>query len=262
MNHIPDQLLQHPALWRARDTGRARRVVPSGWPELDQSLADGGWPQGALSELLSPSTGLGEVRLALPAIRQALAERPGYLVLVSPPWIPHAPAWQAAGISGDRLLILYPRSLADWRFATEQACRAGMPWVQSWSPSQALADRDLRRLQLAAQEGGGQLLLVRPSRQAQQPSPAALRLQLEAHPGGKTRITLLKQRGGFGGHSVVLDMGPSCYPPRKEWHHTSGISLSAKPEASSRQPTLTLLEANQPVLPHQTTQAHCPNPAG
>lgn len=55
--------------WR----GRADRELPtqaSGFPTLNSLLPGGGWPIGALIELVSTAEGIGEVSLTLPVIRQ------------------------------------------------------------------------------------------------------------------------------------------------------------------------------------------------
>jgi len=43
-------------------------VVSSGFPELDAGLPGGGWPAGALTEILPAHEGIGELRLLGPAL--------------------------------------------------------------------------------------------------------------------------------------------------------------------------------------------------
>jgi cell division inhibitor SulA/protein ImuA len=57
---------------------------------------------------------------------------------------------------------------------------------------------ELRRLQLAAERGRTLGVLFRHSRAAQEPSAATLRVLLE-RTGERTRVTILKSRGGFRG---------------------------------------------------------------
>ena len=49
-----DSLLQHPALWRAREQGGAtgRAGLPTGYAVLDRVLPGGGWPLQGLVEIL------------------------------------------------------------------------------------------------------------------------------------------------------------------------------------------------------------------
>ena len=66
---LPDLEQLHPALWRAHQAGRQRdAVVASGFADLDAVLPGGGWPQRALTELLLPHPGVGEIRLLAPAL--------------------------------------------------------------------------------------------------------------------------------------------------------------------------------------------------
>jgi len=58
----------HPGLWRASQLGRASgRTVETGYAALSAELPGGGWPEGALVELLVQQTGIGELRLLAPA---------------------------------------------------------------------------------------------------------------------------------------------------------------------------------------------------
>lgn len=77
-------------------------TLASGFPRLDAELPGGGWPRGALTELLPEGEGIGELDLLLPALA-ALTAAGQTVVLVAPPHAAHAPAWAAAGIRLDRL---------------------------------------------------------------------------------------------------------------------------------------------------------------
>ena len=63
-------VLDHPDLWRARHLvrGGSRSGHPTGFPELDAELHDGGWPSAGLAEFLCDTPGIGELRLLLPAL--------------------------------------------------------------------------------------------------------------------------------------------------------------------------------------------------
>ena len=181
---------------------RGGRLVPSGWTAFDDVLG-GGWPRAALSEVLSEAhQGLS---LVLPALKQ-LGDQ-GWLAWIGPPYVPYAPALAARGIDVSRLLLVHkvPDEQALW--ATEQAlksgaCAAVLAWPGALQPAQ------LRRLQLAAEQGDCLRILFRGSRVAAQSSPAALRLRVQSVPLG-LEVTLLKRRGGWGGGSclVRLDEG-------------------------------------------------------
>src|SRR2546428_3532056 len=91
-------LLERPDIWRGDSLSRTGTpAVPSGFPELDAELPRGGWPAGALTEVLPAHEGIGEPRLLGPAL-PAPSNRGLRLALVSPPHPPYAPAPASAGI--------------------------------------------------------------------------------------------------------------------------------------------------------------------
>lgn len=180
-------------------------ALPSGHPALDAVLADGGWPRGALSELLLAAPGIGELPLLLPALAARVRDG-GRVALVAAPWLPCLPAWQAAGIDVQRLLWLDPPDARSWLWSCEQAARVPGCTVLAWPGHHPLAMRELRRLQLAAQEGGNLFALLRDARTATQPSPAALRLELAAGARGQLQVTVRRQRGSAGGRQLLLPL--------------------------------------------------------
>lgn len=172
---LPDELLRDPRLFRGGQRLDARRDgVPSGLAELDAVLPWGGFPRGALSELLHTHDGIGELDLLLPALRQLCAEAP--VALVRPPYIPYAPALALAGLPLQRLIWIDPPA-ARGLWAAEQCLRAGcLSAVLVWDGGSD--SRPLRRLQVAADSGRALAFLFRPDHQRINPSPAALRLHI------------------------------------------------------------------------------------
>jgi hypothetical protein len=187
-----EHLLQHPALWRAREQGGAtgRAGLPTGYDALDRVLPGGGWPLQGLVEILADRTGIGELSLLLPALARLCSEG-GWLACVSPPHPPYAPALAARGIDVSRILVVRAPP-AEW--AMEQALRSGAcSAVLGWA---ACRDRQgLRRLQLAAEQSHCLAVLFRRLRDAQEPSPAVLRIALDGTALGLT-ARILKSRGG------------------------------------------------------------------
>jgi hypothetical protein len=57
---------------------------PTGFAALDAVLPSGGWPESALTELLLPADGIGELRLLLPTLARLTQARQD-IVLVAPP---------------------------------------------------------------------------------------------------------------------------------------------------------------------------------
>lgn len=195
-----DSLLQRADIWRG-DRLPATVGVPTGFHALDQKLPGGGWPVGALTEILLPSPGIGELRLVMPALAR-LSRRNRWSAWIAPPYIPYAPALVACGVDLSRTLIVRPRATTDGFWALEQALRSGTcAAVLAWP---AGGDRQMwRRLQLAAEAGQSTGLIFRREATAE-PAPVALRLQLAPLPGG-LEVHILKRRGGFAAGPIVLN---------------------------------------------------------
>ncbi len=176
-------------------------VVSSGFGDLDQALA-GGWPQGAITEILQGGEGMGAMTLVLPALA-GLSREARWIALVGPPYIPYAPALAAGGVELSRLLLVWPRGERESLWAAEQALRSGnCGAVLAW-PQRGLKPAVLRRLQLAAASGGGLGFLFRPQRAAGEYSAAALRLRIQPTAEGM-EVELLKRRGGWPGGRIHL----------------------------------------------------------
>jgi len=188
-------------LWQGHDRRpEGVRVWPSGWTALDDLLG-GGWPRAALTEVLSQThQGL---PLLLPVL-QRLADTRRWLAWVAPPYLPYAPALAARGIDVSRLLLVRDVSATECLWTAEQALKSGAcAAVLAW-PGQ-LQTAQLRRLQLAAEQGDCLGVLFRAPRAAGQSSPAALRLRVQPVPLG-LEVTLLKRRGGWPGGSCILPL--------------------------------------------------------
>jgi len=189
-----DALLRERRVWKGRPSAPAPGAQPTGHAGLDAALPTGGWPEAALSELLVPLDGIGELRLLWPALAR-LTRAGQRVVLVAPPYLPYAPAWQAAGVDLGLVQVVgdaaTPPREALW--AAEQCLRAGCCGAVLCWPRQA-DDRALRRLQVAAETGATLGFGTRPLAAARNPSPAALRIALEAQP---PRLRVLKCRGGL-----------------------------------------------------------------
>jgi len=195
-----EELINHPHIWRGRDSQPSGSVHATGFRELDDHLPGGGWPAAALTEIVLEHYGIGELGLLMPVLAR-LGQPPtsgqaaGWILWIAPPFIPYAPALRKYGIDLERVLLVHASSgHQDGLWAMEQALRTGscaavLAWVRS-------ADETaLRRLQLAAEEGGCWAVLFRPLTALQQRSPAALRIRLL--PAGRLiQIEILKCRGG------------------------------------------------------------------
>lgn len=175
-------------------------TIPSGYAELDAELPGGGWPRGNLSEFLVERSGFGELSLLLPALAR-LSAAGGRLALVAPPWQLHAPAWAAAGIALERLLVVKAGGQAVW--CLEQLLASGgFAGVLGWAEP-VLDARALRRLQVAAEGRPVFAALWRSTAAAAAPSPAPLRLAMAAGEGG-VEVRILKRRGRPASRPLLL----------------------------------------------------------
>ena len=186
-----DTLLNERRVWKGQPSAQPASDQPTGHAALDAALPSGGWPDAALSEILTPAAGLGELRLLWPTLARltASAER---VVLVAPPHIPYPQAWLAASVDL-RWLALVEASGRDALWAAEQCLRSGSCGAVLCWPQQA-DDRALRRLQVAAETGQTLAFAYRPLEAALNPSPAALRIAVEGRP---SQLRVLKCRGGL-----------------------------------------------------------------
>ena len=202
MKEALQALLGHPDLWlgSGKDAGAGRRpILPTGFTALNALLPGGGWPAGAVTEILLPGVGIGEMRLLLPSLAGPGDGR--LIAWIDPPYLPYAPALSAGGVRLSRVLVVCAGTDRDRLWAAELALRSGAcGTVLAW-PGEC-DDRSLRRLALAAEKGGCLTVLFRPSSCAARPSAAALRLRLDPSPGGVT-VEVLKGRGGAGRRAEV-----------------------------------------------------------
>jgi protein ImuA len=216
----------HPALWRAHQLARTRTaVLGSGFAALDAELPGGGWPRQALTELLLPHPGVGEMRLLAPALAGVAAGAAGSergIMLFDPP----APlcAWALAhlGVDAQALIVVHGRDgafgarhllpAADLLWALEQALKSGQVGaVLAWLPARLRADT-LRRLQLAAQAHAGPAFVLRDIDVRLKPSPAPLRLALHSAGIDTLSVRVLKRRGPALTQPLRLALPPVLSP--------------------------------------------------
>jgi protein ImuA len=195
----PPPDLLHPALWLGHQLGRqADAAVPSGFAALDAHLPGGGWPRRALTELLLPHPGVGEIRLLGAGL--AATQRAGRLVMLfDPPADLSSWALVQLGLDVAQLLVISTRSRlipgSDTLWALEQALKSGhVGAVLAWLPPRLRTER-LRRLQLAAQAHDGPAFVFREMAAAQRPTAAPLRLALRAAGADQLALRVLKRRG-------------------------------------------------------------------
>lgn len=188
-----DGLISQQRVWRGPAGPAAPAIRQStGWASLDAALPTRGWPKAALSELLLPADGIGELQLLWPTLARLSQPKEGSIALVAPPYHAYAPAWHAAGVRLPALHVVRAKTPRDALWAAEQCLRSGACSAVLCWPQQA-DDRALRRLQVAAETGQALGFAFRPLKAAVNPSPAALRIALDGSP---RQLRVLKCRGG------------------------------------------------------------------
>ncbi|RZT36419.1 translesion DNA synthesis-associated protein ImuA [Cupriavidus agavae] len=225
---------RYPGLWRAGQLGRAGRlpVCPTGYDALTAELPGGGWPAGAVSELLLAQEGAGELRLLMPALR-TLAASGRRIGLVNPPYLPNG-AGLAPGLPARLLYWVRPTAAAtiasqrtDMLWAAEQMLRsqafgAMLVWLAGARPEA------LRRLQVLAQAGDTVVWVLRPMRVLHESSAAVLRLALAPEPGNQMSIVFHKRRGPVRDTPLLLPLEGMAHVPQR-----TGVPAVAPVSAAS-----------------------------
>ena len=211
-------------VWRGMASAPKAGTLASGFGVLDRELPGGGWPCGALTELLGGLEGIGELQLVLPALA-ALTAQGRRVVWLAPPHLPYAPALAAAGIDLTHLVVVRAPGRRDGLWAAEQVLRAGschalLAWLQ------APRYPELRRLAIAAEPGRTCVFLFRPPAAAAEPSPAVLRLALEPAPEGLA-VRILKRR-------AAAAAAPLIVPFRNPFHALGRTSFSLPASRDAR----------------------------
>lgn len=197
-----DALLHRRDLWRMGALPcSAAPGISTGFAALDERLPDRGWPAGALSEVLVRTLASCELALVLPALA-ALTRAGREVALVGPAELPYAPGLAERGVDLERLLVVRGASGKEQAWAAEQSLRSGAcAAVALWS--RRLDVRAVRRLQLAAQQGGACGWLFRTLGASAVPSPAPLCLVVEPSPRGMW-VEVRKCRGVHSGSVFEL----------------------------------------------------------
>lgn len=195
----------HADVWHANALGQSTLAVrATGDVALDAQLPGGGWPVGAMTEILQQKGMHCEWRLLLPALVHC-----NTVVLVGAPQVPFAPALAAQGLRTQQLLWVKVQSSAHSLWAAEQALRcADVDAVLTWLPhtgKDAVRADQLRRLQMAAAGHSKLLFVMRPESAQAEASPAVLRLLVQMQSGAVStaaapvsdalQVQLLKRKG-------------------------------------------------------------------
>lgn len=189
----------------------------TGLDALDALPPGGAFARGAVHELLHtpghaapmfPTAWL--AKCAADAAATAAAGR-NAIVWSDPARELYPPALAALGIPLERLFLLHPANEADqiWALAECLRCRGVSAVVAALPPRQRLTRVEARRLQLAAEQGGGVGLLMRSNTRSSGEHAAVTRWLVRSESGERNvqrwRIQLIFGHGGQVGQSVILE---------------------------------------------------------
>jgi hypothetical protein len=208
----------------------ADELVSSGCRELDQALPAGGFVPGTLIEWLASGPGSAASMLSLLVARQACL-RGGAVVVLDRAGQFYPPAAAAWGIDLERLILIRAANSPDELWALDQALRCAAVSAV-WVVLDKLDARSFRRVQLAAEVGGGLGLLVRPVRVRGQPTWSDMQILVEPLPGHpssdpharRTRVQVVRCRGHHGGNAIEMEIDARTGQLRKASHAPSSPS--------------------------------------
>jgi hypothetical protein len=147
-----------------RDRGAGDAGVSTGFAALDQLLVGGGLRSGTLVEWRGDGDGRGALSLAL-AVAAHLVRTDGALVVIDAGRDFYPVGAAGLGVPLDRTVVVRPDDPAAALWAWEQSLRAAGVAV-TFGRLAVPDDRVARRLQLAAEAGGGWGFLAPPGRRA------------------------------------------------------------------------------------------------
>ena len=179
-------------LWKGASKFKDILSISTGYSQLDQYLPGGGWPLGALTEILIENTEEPPVWLIAPALASLEREK-RWQVWIGPNGIPYAPALAKTGIDLSRTLIIHPPTRKDLLWTIEQTLESNIcSAVLSWPHK--IYGMTSRRLQLAAKNSRSLSLCFCSSSYVQNQTMATLRLLFYPNRQG-AKITILKCHG-------------------------------------------------------------------
>jgi protein ImuA len=201
-------------LWRGSHAKRNiinhQKSINTGYKSINKQLHSNGWPLGTTNEFGIMQHGIGELRLLIPALREAQeVSQQKQIILVAPPYTPFAPALVKEGLELGSLTIIKTRTLKDSLWATEQSLIANCcAAVICWTGTHKINNHDLRRLQLAAEKTRSWSVLFRHSNCLEESSVSGLRIQLNSNSYSKLELNILKQPQGWGGQRCTISLKP------------------------------------------------------
>jgi len=259
--------LQFPNVWRGSELARAGSPGrATGFPALDRELPGGGWPVAAVTEILHPGAGIGELSLLLPAlVRLSQEGRPQ--LWIAPPRQLHAPALARAGIDLSRLIVAEPAHRRDLLWTVEQALRSGscgavLAWPAALPDARPLQYAETRRLQIATEGSTAITFVFRPPGESGETSAAALRLALSPCPDARLAVQVLKRRGAGLAAPIILDPGTAAPAAAvRPFHPAAALQAASVPQSPAPSSPLPQAAPPRPARELRDALAGDPLPA-
>ncbi len=183
--------------------------IPSGFSSLDQALPTAGWPIGALTEIIAPRVGDGELRLLVPILRK-LTQAGRTVALLVPPYLAYVPVLIQHGISLEHVKVIRSTLALDGLWAIEDALKnaefgaliAILPPAQPESESRGA----VRRLQMAARLSQCPAFLFHTSSTPDATQSAQLRLLIDSSVPGVMQVQIIDEHAPGAHRSLSLDL--------------------------------------------------------
>jgi hypothetical protein len=189
---------------QAQSNGSRGRSFRTGLAALDALAPESSFAHGAIHELLSEKANGKPLFVGMLLVKSILE---GAIIWSDPHRQLYPPALSQHGVSLDRLYLLHPKPVDQVWAITECLRCKGVGAVVAAVPR--LTRVEARRLQLAAECGGGVGILLRPADSGAQVYAAATRWLVRPAPGERTTqrwdIQLLHGHGGRVGQTVTLE---------------------------------------------------------
>jgi protein ImuA len=188
------------------------RGFATGLPLLDDLAGPAAFARASVHEILAAAHDPPPIFFATILARAARESLAGSIIWSDPHQLLYPPAISALGIPLDRVLLLRPKNEADELWALTEALRC--PGVAAaLACPRKLSTIEARRLQLAAERGGGVGLLIRTldpkTKSKSLPYAAATRWLVQPIAGERTvqkwKVQLIHGHGGQVGQSVILE---------------------------------------------------------
>jgi hypothetical protein len=158
-----------------------KQTISCGCEALDRCLPDGGYAPGSVIEYLRAMPGCGAGTLAFTAAAAAMKSTNGFVVIIDTQHNIYPPALASWGIDLEKIVLVRPQSDVDALWAVDQSLRT--PAVAAVvADVERIDDRAARRMQLAAEQGGGLALLLRPASARRGPSWADIQWMVRGLP--------------------------------------------------------------------------------